>query len=42
MIVEILWLLSWPVLIGLAYLLVQKALKKFEQDRGKTRAHIND
>lgn len=36
MIIEILWLLSWPVLIGVTYLFVQLALKKFEQKRDKT------
>ncbi len=35
MIVQILWLISWPVLIGIAYLLVQIALKKFEQGQDK-------
>lgn len=32
MITEILWLLSWPVLIFISYRLVLIALKKFEKN----------
>ncbi len=35
MIAQILWLISWPVLIGVAYLLVQIALKRFEQGQNQ-------
>jgi hypothetical protein len=32
---QILWLLSWPVLIYISYRLVLLVLKKFEAIRGK-------
>jgi hypothetical protein len=27
----ILWFLTWPIVIGLSYLLIKSALKKFEK-----------
>jgi hypothetical protein len=33
MIVQVLWLLSWPVLIAATYFLVKLALKKFEKQK---------
>jgi hypothetical protein len=33
--VEILWLISWPVLIYISYRLVLVALKKFEKNAAK-------
>jgi hypothetical protein len=31
MIIEILWLLSWPILIAVSFVLISRALKLFEK-----------
>ena len=35
MITQILWLVSWPVLIVLSFYAVEWAMKKFEHNKGK-------
>gem|GEM_PF-1750272 len=35
MITQIIWLLSWPLLIAASYFAVQKMVKRFEEQRNK-------
>jgi len=37
MITQIIWLLSWPLLIAASYFAVQKMVKRFEEQRNKGR-----